>query len=254
VETAEYRRNYELERSYWWFVGVRAIVDRLLAQAGGKRSLGRVLDVGCGTGALLEELRARSSEAWGVDISPEALRFCAERGLHCVALADATAVPFPTGHFDVVTAIGIVEHLDDDGAFLDEMRRLVRPGGVLVILTSSFPWLWSMHDVANRHRRRYYLRGFRKQMRRAGFEPLRFSHMNFLLFPALAPALLIHRRVFGLKSDNPRRILPTPPRAVNAILTAILKLEARLIGRLTLPWGVSLIGSFRRVPGDTART
>lgn len=248
METAEYRRNYELERSYWWFVGVRAIIDRLLADTGTGGSLGRVLDVGCGTGAILEELRKRSTEAIGIDISPEALRFCAERGLSGLALADALAVPFPSGHFDVVTAIGIVEHLEDDGAFLQELHRVVRPGGTLVLLTSSFPWLWSMHDVANRHRRRYYLRGFREQMRRAGFEPVRFSHMNFLLFPALAPALLVHRAIFGLESDRPQRILPRPPRIVNAALTAILKLEARLIGGVTLPWGVSLIGSFRRVP------
>jgi SAM-dependent methyltransferase len=250
VETAEYRRNYELERTYWWFVGVRAIVDRLLADAGLEGSLGRVLDVGCGTGAILEELRERSTEAFGVDIAPEALRFCAKRGLGGLALANALAVPFPTGHFDVVTAIGIVEHLDDDEAFLAEMHRLVRPGGTLVLLTSSFPWLWSMHDVANRHRRRYYLRGFREQMRRAGFEPVRFSHMNFLLFPALAPALLLHRRIFGLKSDRPQRILPRPPRIINAALTAILRLEARLIARVTLPWGVSLVGSFRRGPAS----
>jgi ubiquinone/menaquinone biosynthesis C-methylase UbiE len=248
VQTAEYRRNYELEQSYWWFVGVRAIVDRLLDDVGLGGSLGRVLDVGCGTGALLEELRTRSTEAWGVDIAPEALRFCAERGLHCVALADAAAVPFPSGYFDVVTAIGIVEHLDDDQAFLAEMNRLVRPGGVLVLLTSSFPWLWSMHDVANRHRRRYYLRGFRAQMKRAGFETLRFSHMNFLLFPLLAPALVLHRRIFGLEGDRAERILPRPPRVVNAALTAILRIEARLIARLTLPWGVSLIGTFRRAP------
>ena len=246
MEKAEYRRNYELERSYWWFVGVRAIVDRLLAAAGDAGSLGRVLDVGCGTGALLEELKPRSSEAWGVDVSPEALRFCAERGLRCVALADALAVPFPSGYFDVVTAIGIVEHLDDDRAFLAEMNRLVRPGGVLVLLTSSFPWLWSMHDVANRHRRRYYLRGFREQMRRAGFESVRFSHMNFLLFPALAPALLLHRLFVGLRSAHPQRILPKPPRLVNAALTAVLRIEAILISRVTLPWGVSLIGLFRR--------
>ncbi|MDQ6891551.1 MAG: class I SAM-dependent methyltransferase [Acidobacteriota bacterium] len=250
--TAEYRRNYELEQSYWWFVGVRAIVDRLLDGVGLDGSLGRVLDVGCGTGALLEGLRTRSTEAWGVDIAPEALRFCAERGLQCVTLADAAAVPFPSGYFDVVTAIGIVEHLEDDQAFLAEMNRLVRPGGVLVLLTSSFPWLWSMHDVANRHRRRYYLTGLRDQMRRAGFEAVRLSHMNFLLFPALAPALLIHRRIFGLRSERARRILPRPPRLVNALLTAVLRLESRLIRRMALPWGVSLIGSFRRVSGGAA--
>jgi ubiquinone/menaquinone biosynthesis C-methylase UbiE len=246
MERSEYERNYALEQGYWWFVGVRAMIDRLLEATGEGRELGRVLDVGCGTGALLESLAARSREIHGVDVSPDALRFCARRGLTCVALADALAVPFPSGHFDVITAIGIIEHLDDEAAFLAEMRRLLRPGGVLILLTSSFPWLWSMHDVANRHRRRYYLRPLRAAIEAAGFSTRRLSHLNFLLFPALAAALLLHRRLVGLESDHPERILPIPPRPVNALLTAILRLEARWMRHGMLPWGVSMIGAFRR--------
>lgn len=246
METAEYQRNYELEQSYWWFAGVRGMVRSLLAASGAPGRLGRVLDVGCGTGALIDELKGRADSIRGVDYSPEALRFCARRGLKCVALADAREVPFPDASFDVVTAIGLIEHLEDDGAFLAEMRRLLRPGGLFVLLTSSFPSLWSMHDVANRHHRRYYLRPLRSRVESAGFETVRFSHMNFLLFPLLAPALLAHRWIVGLESDHPERILPQPPRWVNAALTGVLRIEAFLMRKLTLPWGVSMIGSFRR--------
>ena len=246
MEKAEYQRNYELEQSYWWFAGVRAMVRCLLAASGASGRLGRVLDVGCGTGALIDELKGRSDSIRGVDFSPEALRFCARRGLKCVVLADAREVPFSDASFDIVTAIGLIEHLEDDDGFLAEMHRLVRPGGLLVLLTSSFPWLWSMHDVANQHHRRYYLRPLRARVETAGFKTVRFSHMNFLLFPLLAPALVAHRWIVGLQSDHPERILPQPPRFVNAMLTGILRIEAVLMRRLTLPWGVSMIGSFRR--------
>ncbi len=250
METAEYQRNYELEQGYWWFAGVRAMVRHLLAASGAPGRLGRVLDVGCGTGALIDELKGRSDSIRGVDFSPEALRFCARRGLKCVALADAREIPFPDASFDVVTAIGLIEHLEDDDGFIHEMHRLVRPGGLLVLLTSSFPWLWSMHDVANQHHRRYYLRPLRARLEGAGFETVRFSHMNFLLFPLLAPALLAHRWIVGLESAHPQRIMPMAPRIVNVLLTAVLRLEAVLMRRLTLPWGVSMIGSFRRSPNQ----
>ncbi|MFN2633172.1 MAG: class I SAM-dependent methyltransferase, partial [Thermoanaerobaculia bacterium] len=106
METAEYQRNYGLEQSYWWFAGVRAMVRNLLAASGASSRLGRVLDVGCGTGALIDELKGRADSIRGVDFSPEALRFGARRGLKCVALADARRVPFPDASFDLVTAIG----------------------------------------------------------------------------------------------------------------------------------------------------
>jgi len=116
----------------------------------------------------------------------------------------------------------------------------------MILLTSSFPYLWSMHDTANNHRRRYYLRSLERKIRSAGFESVRFSHLNFFLFPVLGPALLVHRAVFGIRSDHPDRIMPRPPEAVNRLLTAILRLEGRLMRRMRLPWGVSMIGAFRK--------
>ena len=110
----EYERNYSLEQRYWWFVGVRAMVRSLLSLTGGNGSLGKVLDLGCGTGALLDQLRGCSAELWGLDVSQEGLKFCAIRGHKKLVLADATRVPFRQNYFDVITAIGLIEHLDDD--------------------------------------------------------------------------------------------------------------------------------------------
>jgi ubiquinone/menaquinone biosynthesis C-methylase UbiE len=248
VEVEEYQRNYQLEQTYWWFVGVRAMVERLLSLSGEGTALGRVLDIGCGTGALLELLKGRSREAWGIDNSQQALQFCRKRGLTNLVLADATQLPFDSDYFDLVTAIGIIEHVQDDQALLDQIWRVLKPRGAVVLLTSSFPYLWSMHDTANNHRRRYYLRPLRRRIEQIGFETLRFSHLNFFLFPLLAPALMGHRLLFGTRSAHPRRIMPTPPRPVNAWLTSVLRLEARLMGHLTFPWGVSMIGAFRKGP------
>src|SRR2546430_262168 len=110
----EYRRNHELEQNYWWFVGVRAMVRNLLSLSIKHDILGRVLDVGCGTGALLDQLQTCSTELWGLDSSSEALKYCLIHGHKNLILADANNTPFPSAYFDVITAIGLIEHLDDD--------------------------------------------------------------------------------------------------------------------------------------------
>jgi SAM-dependent methyltransferase len=161
-------------------------------------------------------------------------------------LADATHISLPSGEFDTVTAIGVIEHLDDDEAFLKEMHRLLKPNGVFVMLTSSFPYLWTMHDTANYHKRRYYLRALERKLDAAGFETVRFSHLNFILFPILAAMLLFHRTFYGFGSTRDQRILPMPPRAVNSVLTWLLLLEAQLMRWFRLPWGISMIGAFRK--------
>jgi ubiquinone/menaquinone biosynthesis C-methylase UbiE len=241
----EYKRNYELEQTYWWFVGVRAMVKNLLSLTMADRSLGKVLDIGCGTGALLDQLQPSSTELWGLDVSPEALKYCSLRGHANLVLADAANTPFRSASFDVVTAIGLIEHLEHDLPFLMETKRLLKPDGVLILLTSSFPYLWSVHDTANEHKRRYYLRRLKQKMNEVGFEAIRFSHLNFFLFPIIAPMLLLHRQIYGVKPAHSERILPTPPWTLNAILTWLLLLEAKLMRWISFPWGISMIGAFK---------
>ncbi len=238
----EYQRNFDVEQHNWWFVGVRWMVSTLMP----KQRPESILDVGCGTGSLLEVLKQHSDNVIGVDISPQALALCRQRGRHSVIQADGACLPLQSRAFDLITAIGVIEHIEDDTAFLAEMARLLRPGGTLIMLTASFPYLWSEHDVANHHKRRYYLRACERQILSAGFETRRFSHLNFLLFPAIAPMLLLHRLVRGLTAENPRRIIPTVPRLLNAMLTRILYFEACLMRWVRLPWGISMIGAFRR--------
>lgn len=242
----EYRRNFDLEQDYWYFKVVREMAEQLISDALDGGPWGRLLDVGCGTGAWLDVVKTHTDDFLGVDTSEEALEFCRSRGHTSLLRADATSIPRPAGSFELLTALGVIEHVDDDQAFLDEARRLLAPGGLMVLMTSSFPFLWSMSDVANEHRRRYYLSALNDKIRKTGFRTLRFSHFNFLLFPALASALIAHRLVVGLESDRPERILPRPARPLNAALTAILRVEKALMRRVRLPWGVSMIGTFRR--------
>jgi len=242
----EYRRNYELEQKYWWFVGLRKIIKVLLDLSGGVGREMRVLDVGCGTGALLNELSAKADYVVGLDNSSEALDFCRLRGHENLVKADGAFLPFGDEEFDLVTAIGVIEHISDDSRFLSELQRVLKKNGRLILMTSSFGFLWTQADVANDHKRRYYLRALEKKIHRHGFSTLRFSHFNFVLFPALAAMLIGHRLFKGLNSPKPERILPLPPSPINRVLTLVLTLEAKLIKWFRLPWGISMIGVFQK--------
>jgi ubiquinone/menaquinone biosynthesis C-methylase UbiE len=246
MKLPEYKRNYELEQHYWWFVGVRAMVQELLTLSVRDKNLGKVLDVGCGTGALMDQLQACSEELLGVDISPGALNYCSLRGHKNLLLTDASHTALPSAYFDVITAIGIIEHLEDDEAFLVEMKRILKPGGIIILLTSSFPYLWSMHDTANEHKRRYYLRLLNRKINTLGLETTRISHLNFFLFPLIAPMLILHRLIYGIESEYPQRIMPNLPRLINALLTQLLIFEAKLMRWIHFPWGISMIGVFRK--------
>jgi SAM-dependent methyltransferase len=149
---------FEVEESHWWYIGRRRIiasfVKAICDQVKDRRA--RILDVGCGTGANLVRL-SDFGDAEGVDISPDALKFCRERGLNNVKLGAAESLPYEDGEFDLVTAFDVVEHMDDDIAGLREMRRVLRPDGRVLLFVPTFMFLWGVQDDVSHHRRRYRL-------------------------------------------------------------------------------------------------
>src|SRR6185295_18341145 len=162
---------FRVEQSHWWYTGRRkiltAFVEEICRQVKDRRP--RILDVGCGTGANLLML-SEYGEAEGVDVSEDALAFCRARGLDKVKLGAAEELPFADGTFDLVTGLDVVEHLDDDLAGLKEMRRVLRPGGRILLFVPAFMFLWGVQDDVSHHRRRYTRSGVEQVIRAAGFE------------------------------------------------------------------------------------
>jgi SAM-dependent methyltransferase len=230
-----YPLTYELEESHWWFVGRRRIiasfVKEICEQVTDRRP--RILDIGCGTGGNLKML-SEFGDAEGVDISPDALAFCRERGLE-VKLGAAEELPFETGTFDLATALDVVEHLDDDVGCLREMRRVLRPGGRILLFVPTFMWLWGVQDEVSHHRRRYRLSELRRVVEEAGFEVERTTYANITFLP---PVFLVRTfmRATGLKTDSEVRInIP----AFNGVFGGILGAEANVLRFMNFPVGVS---------------
>src|SRR6266404_3776170 len=121
---------YEVEETHWWYVGRRRLLESFVAdiRATLNKSKLRILDVGCGTGANLMML-ARYGESQGVDISEQAVGFCHQRGLEGVRHGAAESLPYDDNSFDLITALDVLEHLDDDRAGLAEIRRVLLPNG-----------------------------------------------------------------------------------------------------------------------------
>lgn len=243
MEQHTYSIMYEIEENHWWFAGRRRIIAGFLERICSKLMTKEphILDVGCGTGANLE-LLSEFGRAEGVDVSPEALEFCRQRGLESVRLGEAEKLPYLDESFDLVTGLDVVEHLDDDVAGLKEMRRVLKPGGHALLFVPAFMFLWGVQDDISNHRRRYTLNQIKKAANEAGLEVERATYANLSFFmPILVGRLLMRLTGFRPASENNLTI-----GFLNKPLGLILGAEQLLLRYFNLPFGVSAICVARR--------
>ena len=227
---------FRIEQSHWWYTGRRKIltsfVEDICCRVTDRRP--RILDVGCGTGANLLML-SEFGDAEGVDVSEDALAFCRERGLKNVKLGAAEKLPYDDGTFDLVTALDVVEHLDDDLAGLREMRRVLRPGGRVLLFVPTFMFLWGLQDDVSNHRRRYRMPELQRVLEQAGFEVERSTYANITFFmPILAMRKLM--RLTGIKAESENNINVS---AFNGMLGRMLGAESFVLKYMNIPFGVS---------------
>lgn len=227
---------FRVEQSHWWHIGRRRIlagfVEEICRGVTDRRP--RILDVGCGTGANLLML-SKYGDAEGVDVSEDALAFCRERGLDKVKLGAGEELPYEDGTFDLVTAFDVVEHMDDDLAGLREMRRVLRPGGRVLLFVPAFMFLWGLQDDVSHHRRRYRMSELRRVLEEAGFEIERTTYANITFF---LPILLMRKlmRFTGIKAESENNINVS---ALNGVLGRMLGAESLILKFMNLPFGVS---------------
>jgi SAM-dependent methyltransferase len=232
--------------NHWWFVGRRKIVLGLVGKIIAGRARSRIVDIGCGAGATLKRLEERG-EATGVDLSAQAIRYSRQRGCRRLCLVEEEQLPFGDNTIDLVVSSDVIEHMDHDYLHLREYRRILRGGGLLLITVPALSWLWSNHDRANRHRRRYSRSGLRELLEKEGWKIERLSYFCTFLFPLIMPIKLISRAVTRTIADyNPAWNFKIPGLGINFIFSRIFGWESFWLLRHAFPIGSSLLAICRK--------
>ncbi|MFL5862173.1 MAG: class I SAM-dependent methyltransferase [Solirubrobacteraceae bacterium] len=234
-----------VDEHHWWYRGrrrvIRAELDRLPLPAGA-----RVLDAGCGSGRTLQEL-VDYGEVSGIELNADAAGIARDRNLGEVREGRLEELPWDDETFDLVTCLDVIEHVPDDAAALAEIRRVCRPGGWLLITVPAYQALWSRHDEANHHYRRYSRSSLRVAARAGGWQVQRVTSFNSLLLAPAAAVRLAQRRV-GTRNGYTND-LELGPAWLNDVLERPLALEARWLARgRTLPAGLSLLAVLQGPP------
>ncbi|WP_374968676.1 class I SAM-dependent methyltransferase [Terrabacter sp. BE26] len=228
MEGTEVRKLAQLEDDHWWYRERR----HLLAKAIAGLTPGHALDIGAAGGGNTRVLREHGWDAVALEYGQDGAQVAHERGLATVR-ADATRLPFSDAALDLVVAFDLLEHLHDDDTAVAEVRRVLKPTGTYLVAVPADPRLWSSHDEAVDHVRRYTRDGLVDLLRRGGFEVADVRSWNVLLRPVVAM-----RRRHSSGSD-----LEDLHPAVNFGLRTVITAERYLpVGNLP---GVSLLVTAR---------
>ena len=247
-----YDELWRVEESHWWFQARRQIVwslvHRYVGGAAERRRRLRICELGCGTGGNLAAFAGRH-DVIGVDSSPHALEYARRKLGNRVrpgSLPDG--VDLPAESFDVVLLTDVLEHVEEDARSAQAAMRLLRPAGIVVATVPAYQWLYSPRDAQHHHFRRYSRRQFRRLWTAGNAEIALLSHYNTLLFPPAAAVRLASkflRRGDGDDGDRPGD-LKIPPRLINRLLANAMASESNLLGRVPMPFGLSLVAVVRK--------
>jgi len=231
MKDEEIERMSEFERNYWWFVGRRKIIHTILQNEIKKKSDLRILDIGCGTGFTTLSLK-KFGDIVGTDGSFSALRHCNKIGLNQVIKSDSYYLPFADKTFDMITMLDVLEHIENDLRVLEELNRVLKKDGIIIITVPAYQFLWSQHDVALSHYRRYNIKTLSKVIIKTGFKVIRISYFISFLFPIIA----IFRFIKNLNKTNSvqRSNLKRLPPILNNTLQRILSIENKTLSKMNL--------------------
>jgi len=254
MDPAYVATHLEEEQRHWWFQGRLAVLRSVLRATLPPGRL-RIVEIGCGGGALLA-LSAEFGEVVGVEATEAFLDAARRRGLPVLRGSLPDALPLDPDSFDGVFLFDVLEHIEDDRAALRAVRRILKPGGLLICTGPAYPWLWGPHDEVLGHRRRYTARTLRQVALDADLRPLRVTYFNTLLAPAIVLVRALRRRRYrpsdvGIPGGRPpAHDLVRPAPVLNALFARIFAWEAGLLRWVDLPFGISVLMVACRPPRE----
>lgn len=243
-EASSFEFLFQMEQRHFWHVGRREIILDVLRRNIPNLGRSRMLEIGCGNGSVLAFLKQNGIDIEGGDIFLEALNFCRKRaGSVALYQIDILALPF-SDEFDIIGAFDVLEHIENDEKALAEINIALKERGYLILTVPAHKFLWSRHDVASHHRRRYSKAELLAKLEHCGFTVNKVTYYMLFLFPVLVAMRLLSktfRNKKHKKDDIPisleRKTIPV----INNVFLACLRLEKCLIRHLNLPLGASIL-------------
>jgi SAM-dependent methyltransferase len=234
MDRAAYDRMAEIDQTHWWFVARRRIIAALIEKHRPKAGPMRILEVGAGTGSNLE-LLGRYGTVDAIEPDDDARSFAEQRSGLKIRGGYLPDVQLDDGAYDLIVLLDVLEHIPGDVEALTCLRGKLAPGGRILVTVPGAPWMWSAHDVAHHHQRRYTAGHLRAVFGKAGLRPRFSSHFNSLLFPLIAAVRALGKLTGKEGGDD---AMPSKP--VNAALTALFGAERHWVASLPVPFGVSI--------------
>ncbi len=236
MERKVYEQMAQLDQRHWWFTARRRILAELIERVVKPPKDARILELGAGTGHNLPML-SRFGTVEASELDPIARELASERlGREVKEAALPDLSMFPADSYDLIALLDVLEHVPDDKASLAAIMTRLKPGGALLLTVPANPWMWTAHDVAHHHHRRYRKSEIDKLARDAGYKVELLSPFNSLLFPPIAAVRFVGKLTGKDDSDD-----SPPVKPLNTAFEAIFGLERHLVGRVPLPPGLSII-------------
>lgn len=233
-----YKTYFNLEKDNWWFRVRRNVIQGLLKKYAINTD-DKVLDYGCGSGFLVEQLQNQGHDAYGVDTSKEAIDFGVTKGIRNLFQQNGIKVNFPDNYFDVILAMDVIEHIEDDRSAIEEFERLLKPEGHLIITVPAYQWLWGVQDEVAHHFRRYTMSGLTDTINRSSnLKIVRKTYFNTFLFLPIAVVRILSKW-FNLKERESDFDINS--RFSNNIFYFIFNLEAYFLKFFSFSFGVSIL-------------
>lgn len=237
MQKEEYSNIYNQESRHFFYVGNHLLILNLIKRFAGNNGKLQILDAGCGTGMLAVKL-LRFGKVMGIDVSHEAVKFSRKRGVD-VKRASITKLPFKNHAFDLVVSVDVLYHqwVKNDLQALLEIKRVLKPGGILILKVPAHNWLRGSHDLIVLTRERYTTTQLKRLVAQAGLKTLQASYFASFLLP-----LAIVKRLIESVSHPGQAVsdVSSPPVPVNSIFIFFYKLESFLLKFVSIPFGLSV--------------
>ncbi|GBF59100.1 ubiquinone biosynthesis O-methyltransferase [Candidatus Phycosocius bacilliformis] len=250
--TPEAYEALSIDTTHWWFVGRRSIIRDMIGHIP-VPSRAHIVEIGAGAGGNLPMLQAIAAKQGGsvtaVEQDPLSRQRAIERsGLEVQGGSLPDDMP-AIAQSDLILLLDVLEHIEDDASALKYVATLVKPNGHVLITVPAFNFLWSDHDRAHHHCRRYTKKGLDRVLRETGFEIERITYFNTILFPVILMARLIGNML--PMRHSPSGDVSMPGKAANAFLTKLFGSERYLLQKANLPVGVSVLAIAKLHPTRT---